>query len=135
MEDNFKCKCCSENDVLEFNSGTYKVQKVVDAISQVFKNRLGEILYESLQKLSVNIAPEKNSYYNGRTMTVTYHHSHYFTQGVDCEILKVEGNSWQKGKFKINVSIEFIPDEPEKIESELNNVRQEISNFTQSDFV
>ena len=35
------------------------------------------------------------------------------TQGADSEILKVASNGWKKGKLKINVSLEFIPDEPE----------------------
>jgi len=33
--------------------------------------------------------------------------------GIDCEILKIGAKGWQKGKIRIRVSVEFIPDEPE----------------------
>lgn len=116
MEDNFEFKQCSENDVIEFSSGTYRVQKLIETIPKIFLNVLAPQLYERLQKAKISI-PVKNSSY-----------SNYFTKGVDCEILKVGGDAWQKGKLKINVSIEFIPDEPETSPSELDSVRQEISN-------
>ncbi|VEP16717.1 KGK domain protein [Hyella patelloides LEGE 07179] len=121
MEDNFKIKQCSENDALEFSSGTYRVQKIIDAVSKVFKGNLGKQLHESLKSYQINIFPGGS----GKNPS----HSNYFTEGVDCEILKVGSDYWQKGKFKINVSIEFIPDEPEKVESELDSVRQEINNY------
>jgi hypothetical protein len=35
------------------------------------------------------------------------------TNSIDSEILKIASNGWKKGKLKINVSLEFIPDEPE----------------------
>jgi hypothetical protein len=50
----------------------------------------------------------------------------WFYEGQECEILKAGSQGWQKGKIKINVTLEFIPDEPEVIESPLDDVRQEI---------
>ena len=52
--------------------------------------------------------------------------SSWFKQGENCEILRAGSNGWQKGKFKVNVILEFIPDEPEAIKSPLDDVRQEI---------
>ena len=49
----------------------------------------------------------------------------WFKQGADCEILRAGSSGWQKGKIKINVTLEFIPDEPEET-SPLDDVRQEI---------
>ena len=37
----------------------------------------------------------------------------WYVQGVNCEILKPGSTSWKKGKIKINISLEFCPDEPE----------------------
>ena len=48
----------------------------------------------------------------------------WFYEGKKCEILQA-GKGWQKGKLKINVTLEFIPDEPEET-SPLDEVRQEI---------
>lgn len=116
MEDNFEFKQCSENDVIEFGSGTYRVKKLIEAIPKIFLDVLAHQLYSCLQKAKIDIPIKKGNY------------SNYFTKGVDCEILKVGSDSWQKGKFKIKVSIEFIADEPETPQSELDSVRQKINN-------
>lgn len=116
MEDNFKFIQCSENDVIEFSSGVYRVKKLIETIPKIFLDVLANQLYNSLTKKEINISVKNGVY------------SNYFTKGVDCEILKVGSDSWQKGKFKINVSVEFIPDEPETPQSELDSVRQKINN-------
>ncbi len=53
----------------------------------------------------------------------------WFEDGEKCEILKSNSSGWQKGKFqlKINISLEFIPDEPKQVTSPLDDVRQEIN--------
>ncbi|MEH2212704.1 KGK domain-containing protein [Nostoc sp.] len=57
---------------------------------------------------------------------------------VDCQILKISGNGWQKGKLKINIyvsnitkdkyklSLEFCSDEPPESESPLDDIRKMI---------
>jgi hypothetical protein len=37
--------------------------------------------------------------------------SKWISDGVDCEILSVNGGGWQKGK--LHLRLEFIPDEPD----------------------
>ena len=49
-----------------------------------------------------------------------------FEEGVCFQILKAGSSGWQKGKLRINVTLEFIPDEPEENKSPLDDVRQEI---------
>ena len=53
----------------------------------------------------------------------------WFDDGENCEILKADSLGWQAGKFKlkVNLSLEFIPDEPQEKRSPLDDVRQEIS--------
>ena len=53
----------------------------------------------------------------------------WFEDGEKCEILKADASGWQTGKLKlkINLSLEFIPDEPQKTTSPLDDVRQEIN--------
>jgi hypothetical protein len=48
----------------------------------------------------------------------------WFADGIECEILKPNSNGWQKGKFRINISIEFCPDVLEEQESGLDSIRQ-----------
>jgi hypothetical protein len=48
----------------------------------------------------------------------------WLCEGKNCEILHLGLSSWKKGKIKINVTVEFYPDEPE---SPLDDIRQEIN--------
>jgi hypothetical protein len=48
--------------------------------------------------------------------------------GADCEILRVGGKDWQKGKIKVEITVKFYPDEPEveeinQAESPLDDIR------------
>lgn len=53
----------------------------------------------------------------------------WFTEGYAAEVLDVGGSSWRKGRVKINISLEFIPDELEEviIESPLDDIRQSMN--------
>ena len=49
---------------------------------------------------------------------------------IHCEILRVGSPNWQKGKFQLKITLEFIPDEVEEVvtsnqpESPLDDLRQ-----------
>jgi hypothetical protein len=44
-----------------------------------------------------------------------------FADGLDSEVLRVGKKAWQKGKIRINVFVEFCPDEPEVEETAPSN--------------
>jgi KGK domain len=44
----------------------------------------------------------------------------FFVDGVNCNLLQPDGKGWQKGKLKI--CFEFIPEEPESVESQKNPI-------------
>jgi KGK domain len=46
-------------------------------------------------------------------------------QGVECEILKLGEKQWVKGRIKVQVVVEFCPDEEVKPLSELDAFRDE----------
>ena len=48
----------------------------------------------------------------------------WFYTGQECEILRAGSKGWQKGKIKINVTLEFVPDEVEESKSLLDDIRQ-----------
>jgi hypothetical protein len=54
----------------------------------------------------------------------------WINEGLRCEILKLGSNKWKKGKVRINISLEFCPDEPEisEYESPLDEIRREMQN-------
>lgn len=102
---------CNLKDVISFNN-----QNWVDI------NQLKAIIYQSFRQSA--FAP----------IDVHIHQNHglrnsasWFNQGGECEILRAGSQGWQKGQIKIKVTLEFIPDEPEVIESPLDDVRQEIN--------
>ena len=113
MEENFKLENCLENDALEFKSGTYRIQKIIENIKIVLNEKLSGHLYEQLTAKDVKITS----------------HNLWFTDGIDCEILKVGSIGWEKGKVRLKVSLEFIADEPEEIEPEspLDDIRKTIN--------
>jgi hypothetical protein len=50
----------------------------------------------------------------------------WFGDGINCEVLELGDTAWRKGRIKIKVSIEFQPDEPQSLESPLDDFRQTI---------
>jgi len=45
-----------------------------------------------------------------------------FTEGINCEVLRLGAKDWQKGKVRIN--LEFCPNQPSEAESPLDDIRQ-----------
>lgn len=71
--------------------------------------------------------------------TYTYHYDdsgshiqYWFQDGIDCEMLKLGDAQWRRGKLRMQVSLEFVPDElpqasEDSDESPLAEIRQEIA--------
>ena len=49
----------------------------------------------------------------------------WINEGLKCEILKLGSSKWKKGKVRINISLEFCPDESEisEYKSPLDEIR------------
>lgn len=118
MEDKFDFHNCGNEDALSFGNAMLKVEKLKETVNEVLpENGLGQTLNSSLskQKLDINV---------GLTTDLTrYFYEKWFGEGIDCEILRVGAQGWKKGKIKLklNVTIEFCPDEPEVEELPENN--------------
>ncbi|MBE9122941.1 KGK domain protein [Tychonema sp. LEGE 07199] len=123
MEDKFDFHNCGNEDALSFGNAMLKVEKLKETVNEVLpENGLGQTLNSSLskQKLDINV---------GLTTDLTrYFYEKWFGEGIDCEILRVGAQGWKKGKIKLklNVTIEFCPDEP-KVEETPENNQLEIS--------
>jgi hypothetical protein len=50
------------------------------------------------------------------------HINNWVLGGIDCEVLHLGSPDWKKGKVKIKVSVEFIPDEDEKIKDPATDI-------------
>lgn len=124
MEDSCQLSNCSEHDVLLFGSTTCKLDQLRGEVSTHFsKPDIGKQLTKSLRAnkhLHINVG--------GKTFGRGDYREFYdkwFGDGIDCEILKPGAADWQKGRIriKLNVSLEFCPDE--EAEETLANNEQE----------
>jgi len=105
MSENFSLINCHHDDAIEFENAMYRTGKVKEAIKTAFEGKVAEAIFESLKAQGVEIKVALSE--DGRL----YLYSQCFQEGINCEILHLGAKNWQKGKFKINVSIEFSPDE------------------------
>ncbi len=113
MTNNFQLQGLDKNDVVDFNGDTYRIQKIIDSLSEQVRNQLGQSLHHQLSRQGIQI----------------HQYASCFTSGVDCQVLRVDRPNWQKGKFKLHISMEFIPEDPElENKSELDAVRETINN-------
>lgn len=114
-------------DIVSFESQLFKVEQVIEAITDSFNSGdTGYYLNSSLTQQKVPISV--------RTFSDAYQeecNEWWFSEGGDCEILRPGPQGWQKGKIriKVKVDLEFCPDEPEtdQTESPLDDIRQMIN--------
>jgi hypothetical protein len=123
MENKFDFHNCGNDDALSFGKAMLKIEKLKETVNRVLpENGLGQKLNLLLiqQALNIDVA---------LTTDQTRHlYENWFGEGIDCEILRVGAQGWMKGKIKLklNVTIEFCPDEP-KVEETPENNQLEIS--------
>jgi len=123
MEDKFDLHNCGNDDALSFGRAMLKIEKLKETVNRVLPEYgLGETLNKSLKEQNLNIDLPLD------TRQQRFLYENWFGEGIDCEILRVGANGWKKGKIKLklNVTIEFCPDEP-KVEETSENNQLEIS--------
>ena len=113
IETNEYLQQCDSKDVISFDN-----QKWVDI------KKLKSIIYYSFSNTGIDSVIAniiKNSDLKDKKRI-----NSWFRSGEECEILRADSKGWRKGKIKIKVFLEFIPDELEENKSPLDDVRQEI---------
>ena len=102
---------CDPKDVISFNNQQW-----------VSVAKFKSIVYDGLRNSGVDSTSkriaEQSEFKNINNTNAL------FFQGGECEILRAGSKGWQKGKIKINVTLEFIPDEVEEDKSPLDDIRQ-----------
>ncbi|MEO1692215.1 MAG: KGK domain-containing protein [Cyanobacteria bacterium J06631_6] len=103
---------CDSRDIISF-----------DSRNPIYVHKVFDLVYSALNKqLDRYVAQLINQKLERKCDASTW-----LEDGEKCEILRANSLGWQKGimKIKINVSLEFVPDEPEETASPLDDVRQE----------
>jgi hypothetical protein len=116
----------NSDDVISFGNTTYKIGIFQKAATRSFSNRVGGSLSNELQSRGISI-PEKliKSGQNSEPYTS------FFTDGIACEVLQVGSSGWKKGRVRFKMSVEFIPDEPELVETPPQNNESPLDDIRQ----
>ncbi|MEB3192853.1 MAG: KGK domain-containing protein [Snowella sp.] len=104
----------NDDDVLELFDQLVKSKDLKFALDDSFGEPIQQRLVDHLKHRGIKTQDKREI---------------WFDQGAKCRILKAGSSGWKKGRVKINVTVEFIPDEPESMqyESLLDEFRQEIN--------
>ncbi len=120
----------NKDAALSFPNSMFKLVEFIAAVKKAFESKGLDALGDALKNRG------------GIPVWGNNERERWLGEGVDCEILQVGAKSWQKGKIRIKVTIEFCPDEPEveetapsneipQPESPLDDLRQMINQETQ----
>ncbi len=114
MEENSYLQNCSDDDVLAFAPNVmFKLGLFRQAVKSAFlQQNVRNSLSEALDSKGVKISGIQQ-----------------LLEGRKCEILTLNSKGWQKGKFRIKVTLEFCPDAPDvtetsEPESPLDDIRR-----------
>ncbi|MEG4304539.1 KGK domain-containing protein [Microcoleus sp. D3_18a_C4] len=125
MEDKFDFHNCANDDALSFGRAMLKIEKLKETLTYrvLSEYGLGETLNKWLKEQNLNIDVPLD------TRQKRFSYENWFGEGIDCEILRVGAQGWKKGKIKLklNVTIEFCPDEPGVVEETPENNESETS--------
>jgi hypothetical protein len=115
LEYNDHLKNIRDDDILEQQEQLFKFGKIKSALESAFDNDIPTALAGHFNNKNVHFSLLEKL-------------SDWFTKGIDCQILKAGSDGWKKGKLKIRVIVEFIPDEPEipEYQSPLDEIRREM---------
>lgn len=124
-----------DDDVVLLTSDTFKVSRLKELCLQGIRNKFYENIYNSQTKQPGLIVA---SFFNGISFggeSISFSKIQ-FNSIKDCQLLKIGGKGWQKGKLKIQICreysngthdkvyLEFCPDEPIEQESPLDDIRK-----------
>lgn len=113
MEYNSYLQKWNDDDVMSFNDALCKVSNFRNAVNHGFTDphRVKDSLSFAFSQYGVPISGIK-----------------LLNEGIDCEVLNLGSKTWQKGKIKIKVTVEFCPNEIQisQLESPLDDIRQTI---------
>jgi KGK domain len=127
-----------DDDVVLLQKDTFKVSRLKELVrEQIYSKWERHSAYDySTQKPTTQISEFfKQISFSQETIKIDEVKFNLIT---DCQILKISGKGWQKGKLKIQIyisnvntdkyklCIEFCPDEPDETESPLDDIRKMI---------
>ncbi|HEY9877912.1 MAG TPA: KGK domain-containing protein [Leptolyngbyaceae cyanobacterium] len=117
MDDEARIINCRSESVLSFDSGIYKAEQIF-RFFQNLRPELGKFFYENLRHKEINIKPDVQRGLNA------LNYKQFFYDGIKCEKLESNSDGWQRGRFKLTIKIEFVPDPDE---DDMTRISKDIS--------
>jgi len=107
----------NDGDVLAFKGTTswygviLKAEDFEKVAGEVLSNEMMQVFQKYLRSkyLDINVGIDESD----STREPVWK---WVREGVDCDLLRLGASQWQKGKLKISVSLEFVPDSSEEAE-------------------
>jgi hypothetical protein len=102
MENGIKIEGISDKSAIAIGDKMFRFSSLVTAINEYFKD--DSVLHEFSISFDRGIADHG--------VSISCHGDEWVRDGFDCEILQPNSENWQKGNFKMNISIsfDFIPE-------------------------
>jgi hypothetical protein len=113
MRFNTELKKLNDQDVLSFKNSDLKAIELRYALDQAFLGSVSDILMELLQDQDIEIDV---GYYDKYGEWCQQKPQVWFQSGVECKVRKSGTAHWQTGKIKLQVSLEFCPDDAELLD-------------------
>lgn len=123
-DNNLDMRLFNDDDVLAFRDGTVKLIKLKRALDVALSSKVPDALADALSTQKLRMEANRQFRTSGAW---TQRDGSWFREGIDCEILQLGANSWKRGKIRLRVVVEFIPDnelllaEPAVLEDRLSH--------------
>jgi hypothetical protein len=130
MNDEFYPLDNCDDDVVLLNHDTFKISRLKELAIQNINAKRSTLIYNQETKLPGEYIRDLFSQVSIGAVPIKLSETKY-TAVIDCQILRIGGKGWQKGKLKIQICkpgdkvyLEFCPDEPKQPESPLDDIRK-----------
>ncbi len=128
MEEFCPVSGCSEKSAISFDGKIYKVEEIAQVIRES-KPSLGRFISSFLQKSDKQIHPGTNQ----ESGEADY--GSYFEEGIHFEILQPGSEEWVKGRMRLKISLEFVIDQPDLLDTETQSDAVELVNENSLDAI
>ena len=98
---------CGDDDVIAFGEAMFRSGKLKKAIGQSFDGSVGRAIDQKLRQHGLEIPIRMIG-----STRLANEHCQWFDEGISCEILDLATRRWCKGKVRVQVSVEFLVEDP-----------------------
>jgi hypothetical protein len=135
MNDNFQILDC-DTDILLIEKDTFTVERFKELMGQKLAKNLQEKIPDTQERMVFKLLYDCSI--GELNLKVDRGQWTFPPEGMDCQVLKIGSQGWQKGKVrikayltfseygevKVQITCEFCPDEPLEQKSPLDDIRQ-----------